>query len=271
MSLKGKTVIITGASRGIGRAIALRCARDGASVVIAAKSVSEGKLPGTIHSVAKEVEAHGGRSLAVATDVRDESQVAKLVEVAYQEFGRIDCLVNNAGAINVTPLSATQPKKIDLMLGINLRAALLCTHFCIPKLKEVGGGHILNLSPPLSLDPRWLKDHVVYTISKYGMSLATLGLAEELRDDHIAVNSLWPRMIIASAAIDWLLGEEGRKKSREPSIVADAAHAILTSETSITGNLFIDEDVLRARGVKDFSQYCSDPKVEPMLDLFVSD
>ncbi len=270
MSLKGKTIIITGASRGIGRAIALRCAKDGANIVLASKTTEEtGKLKGTIFSVAEEVDDLGGKALPIQTDVRVEDQVQAMVEEAYESFGRIDALINNAGAINITPLEHTPPKRIDLMMGINVRGVLMCSHFCIPKLKEAGGGHIINLSPPISLNPRWFANHTPYTITKYGMSLASIGLAEELRDYKIAVNSLWPRTIIATAAIDMLMGEEGRKASRTPEIMADAAYELLTSPTTVTGNCFLDEPFLRERGYTDFKKYANDPNVEPMLDLYV--
>lgn len=269
MTLKDKTIIITGASRGIGRAIAIRLAKDGANLVLAAKSVAEGKLPGTIHSVAKEVEAAGGKALAHQVDVRFPEQVAAMVKKAKETFGRIDALVNNAGAINLTPLAGTPPKRMDLMLAINLRAVLLCSHYCIPHLKEAGGGHILNLSPPISLDPRWYGRHVVYTISKYGMSMATIGLAEELKEHKIAVNSLWPKTIIATAAINRLMGEEGMKRSRTPEIMADAAYEVLTSGEFLTGQMLIDETFLSERGYTDFKKYASDPTTEPLPDLFV--
>lgn len=272
MSLKGKTILITGSSRGIGREIALRCAKEGAHLVLAAKSVEEGKLPGTIYSVAQEVEDRGGKALAVQVDVRLEESVQNMVERTLHTFGRLDALVNNAGAIALTPLEATPPKRMDLMLDINLRAVLLCSHFCIPALKQAGGGHILNLSPPLSLNLEWYARHVVYTISKFGMSMATLGLAEELRDYKIAVNSLWPRTLIATAAVNWLMGEEGMKNSRTPAIMADAAYEILTSDPSkFTGRMLIDEKLLRERGHQDFEPYRNDPQIEPQLDLFVEE
>lgn len=271
MNLKNKTIIITGASRGIGREIALRCARDGAELVLAAKSVEEGKLPGTIYSVAEEVRAAGGKALAVPLDVRDENQVEAMVKRTVEEFGKVNALINNAGAINLTPLETTPPKRMDLMLDVNMRAVLLCSHFCIPRLKEAGGGHILNLSPPISLDPKWFGNHVAYTISKFGMSMATIGLAEELRDSKIAVNSLWPRTLIATAAVNWLMGEAGMSQSRTPAIMADAAYEILTSDASVTGNHFIDERFLKTRGYTDFKKYQSTPDGEPALDLYVEE
>lgn len=271
MSLKGKTILITGASRGIGRAIALRCARDGANLVLAAKSVVEGKLPGTIHSVAKEVEEAGGQALAIQVDVRDEKQVESMVIKAADKFGQINALINNAGAINLTPLEITPPKRMDLMLDINVRAVLLCSHFCIPRLKEAGGGHIINLSPPVALKEKWFGQHTTYTISKFGMSMATFGLAGELSDYKIAVNSLWPRTMIATAAVNWLMGEEGMKQSRTPEIMADAAYEILTSDSNVTGNMFVDEKLLRDRGYTEFDKYANDPDTEPLLDLYVEE
>jgi citronellol/citronellal dehydrogenase len=271
MSLKNKTIIITGASRGIGRSIALKCAQDGANLVLAAKSVEEGKLPGTIFSVAEEVKKAGGQALPIQVDVRDPDMVEGMVGKTVDEFGQINALINNAGAINLTPLETTPPKRMDLMLDINMRAVLLCSHYCIPKLKEAGGGHIINLSPPLSLDPKWYGNHVTYTISKYGMSMATVGLSQELKDYKIAVNSLWPKTLIATAAINWLMGEEGMKQSRTPEIMADACYEILISDSELTGNLFIDEALLKERGVVDFKKYQSDPNTEPSLDLFVEE
>lgn len=269
MSLQGKTIIITGASRGIGRAMALKFAAEGANLVLAAKSVEEGKLPGTIHSVAEEVKAAGGRALPIQVDVREPEMVEHMVKKAADEFGQIHALINNAGAINLTPLETTPPKRMDLMLDINMRAVLMCSHYCIPYLKEAGGGHILNLSPPLSLDPKWYGNHTVYTISKYGMSMATIGLAGELKEHRIAVNALWPRTLIATAAVNWLMGEDGMKKSRTPEIMADAAYEIIKSDPEFTGNTFIDETLLMERGYTDFDKYAHDPKSELMVDLFV--
>lgn len=270
-NLKGKTIIITGASRGIGREIALTCARDGANIVVAAKSASEGRLPGTIFSVAEEVEKAGGRALPVMCDVRDENSVAKMIEDAVAKFQRIDALINNAGAIQLTPLADTPPKRMDLMLDINVRGVLLCSHYAIPHLKKQGG-HIINLSPPLSLDPKWYGQHVVYTISKFGMSMATLGLAEELREASVAVNSLWPRTLVATAAVNMLMGETGMELSRTPKVMADAAYEILiTNPKEMTGRMLLDETLLRERGVTDFAQYNNTPGSEPALDLYVEE
>jgi len=270
MKLKGKTIIITGSSRGIGREMALRFAKDGANLVITAKSVTEGKLPGTIYSVAEEVEAAGGKALPIPIDLRMDETVSAMVEKTMETFGRIDALVNNAGAISLTPLEATPMKKADLMLSLNVRGVLCCSHYCIPHLKAAGAGHILNLSPPILLDPKWFKAHVVYTISKFGMTMATLGLAEELREAKIAVNSLWPRTLVASAATKMLFGEDGMSNMRTPEIMADAAYEILTSDpTTLTGQSFLDEPFLRSRGYKDFDKYRVDPNEEPALDLYV--
>ncbi|MFO1519101.1 MAG: NAD(P)-dependent oxidoreductase [bacterium] len=270
MSLKGKVIVITGSSRGIGREMALRFAKDGAKLVIAAKSTEEGKLPGTIYSVAEEVKAAGGEALPIPMDLRSDETVVEMVEKTVKTFGKIDALINNAGAISLTPLEATPMKKVDLMMSLNLRAVLACSHYCIPYLKQAGGGHILNLSPPLSLDPKWLNNHTPYTISKYGMSFATLGLSLELKDYKIAVNSLWPRTLIASAATKMLLGEAGMSNCRTSEIMADAAYEILKSDPSqLTGQLLLDEPFLKTRGYKDFDKYKVDPKGEIGLDLYV--
>jgi len=271
MAFTNKTIIITGSSRGIGREIALKLAKDGANIVISGKSTQEGKLPGTIFSVAEEVEKAGGKALAVPCDVREDAQVENLIQKTVDRFGRIDALVNNAGAIQLTQLSVTPPKRLDLMLGINVRAVLVCSHFAIPHLKKQGG-HILNLSPPISLDPKWFTNHTPYTISKYGMSMATLGLAEELRDDGIAVNSLWPRTLIATAAVNMLMGEDGLAQSRTPAIMADAAYEILKSDPKkLSGRCLLDEPFLKECGYKDFDQYKNTADGELMLDLYVEE
>jgi citronellol/citronellal dehydrogenase len=270
MSLKGKVIIITGASRGIGRAMALRFAKHGAKLVIAAKSVEEGKWPGTIYSVAKEVEQAGGEALPIPIDLRQDDTVVQMVEATVKQWGRIDGLVNNAGAIYLTPLEQTPMKRADLMLNLNLRAVLCCSHHCIPHLKAAGGGHILNLSPPISLDPKWFKNHTVYTITKYGMSMATMGMAEELREVRVAVNSLWPRTVIATAATEWMMGKEGMSTCRTPEIMADAAYEIFkTDPAELTGRCLIDESFLAERGYKDLEKYKVDPQGELGLDLFV--
>lgn len=275
MSLAGKTLFITGASRGIGLAIAKRAARDGANVAIAAKSADpHPKLPGTIYTAAAEVEAAGGRALPMQVDVREERSVAEAVEQCVARFGGLDILVNNASAISLTGVLATPMKRFDLMFDVNVRGAFLCSQACIPHLKEAAKAgrpaHILNLSPPLSLQPRWFAPHTAYTISKYGMSMCVLGLAEELRPDGVGVNALWPRTIIATAALN-VIPFADPSRGRKPEIVADAAHAILTRDPrECTGNFFIDEEVLRKAGVTDLDQYAMTPGAENFIpDLFV--
>lgn len=269
--LRGKTVFITGASRGIGREIALRCARDGANVVITGKTAeAHPKLPGTIHSVAAEVEQAGGHALAIQLDVRDEQAIIAAVEQAAQHFGGIDVLVNNASAISLTNTLNTPAKKLDLMWSVNMRATFLASQACIPHLKQSANPHILTLSPPLNMDARGFAPHVAYSISKYGMSLCALGMAREFADDGIAVNCLWPRTTIATAAIEFNFPETILRASRKPSIVADAAHCIIMRDSRArTGNFFVDEDVLREAGVEDFGQYAVVPGVALHGDLFL--
>ncbi|MES2818390.1 MAG: NAD(P)-dependent oxidoreductase [Pseudomonadota bacterium] len=273
MSLSGKTLFITGASRGIGREIALRAARDGANLVIAAKSAdTHAKLPGTIHSVAAEVEAAGGRALALQLDVRDEQAVQLAMARAAEHFGGIDVLVNNAGAIKLMGVEHLPPKRFDLMFQINTRAVMVCSQAALPYLKKSVGGHILNLSPPLSLNSKWFAQHGPYTVTKYGMSMLTLGMSEEFRKYGISVNALWPKTMIATAAIEFELGSrEAFKRARIPAIMADAAHAILSStERSISGRLLIDEEILREQGQSAFEHYRFDPDGGALIgDLFV--
>ena len=270
-TLGGKTLFITGASRGIGREIALRAARDGANVVIAAKTATpHPKLQGTVHTVAAEVEAAGGRALPVVLDVRDESAIAAAVESAAMAFGGIDILVNNASAIGLTPTLLTAARRFDLMMGVNVRATFLCSQACVARLRQAANPHILNLAPPLSMKAKWFESHVAYTISKYGMSLCTLGMAEEFRKDGIAVNSLWPATTIATAAVEFNFPPEILAASRHPATMADAAHAILTRPgRETTGNFFLDEDVLRSAGTTDFDRYALTPGVPLFKDLFV--
>ncbi len=270
-TLANKTLFITGGSRGIGRAIALRAARDGANVAIAAKTAEpHPKLAGTIHSVAKEIEAAGGKALAIQLDVRDDAAIAAAVEQAARTFGGIDVLVNNASAISLTPTLATPAKRFDLMMGVNVRGTFLCSQACIPWLRKAKNPHILTLSPPLNMQPRWFAGHVAYTMSKYGMSMCTLGMSAELKADGIAVNSLWPRTTIATAAVEVHFPEEIFKASRTAEIMADAAHVILTSDARThTGQFYIDEDVLRHAGVRDFAPYAVTPGTALMQDLFV--
>ncbi len=271
-NLHGKTLFITGASRGIGKAIALRAARDGANVVIAAKTAeAHPKLPGTIFTAAEEIETAGGKALPLLVDVRDEGQIAKAVEETVARFGGIDILVNNASAISLTGTLQTPMKRFDLMHQINTRGTFASSQACLPWLMKAKNPHILNLSPPLSLQPRWFAPHVAYTMAKYGMSLCVLGMAEEFRDEGVAVNALWPRTLIGTAAVQNLLGGDDMiRGSRTPEIVADAAHAILIRDSrTTTGNFFVDEDVLRGEGVTDFSKYAVDPSSELFPDLFL--
>jgi citronellol/citronellal dehydrogenase len=270
--LSGKTLFITGASRGIGLAIALRAARDGANVAMAAKTTDvHPKLPGTIHTAAAEIEAAGGRALACAVDVRDERQIEDAVARTADRFGGIDILVNNASAISLTGTRDTPMKRFDLMHQVNVRGTFACTRACIPFLEKAANPHVLMLSPPLSLDARWYARHLAYTMSKMGMSLCVLGLAEELRAAGIAVNALWPRTIIATSAIRNLLGgEDAIRGSRTPEIVADAAHAIFVrGSREATGQFFIDDEVLAAAGVTDLERYAVAPGAGLLPDLFV--
>jgi citronellol/citronellal dehydrogenase len=271
-SLGGKTLFITGASRGIGKAIALRAARDGARVVIAAKTdVPHPKLPGTIHTAAAEVEAAGGRALARRVDIRSEEEVAAAVEEAVRVFGGIDILVNNASAISLTGTADTPMKRFDLMHDVNARGTFLVSKLCIPHLRRSENPHILNIAPPLGLEGRWFAPHLAYSLAKFGMSLCVLGMAEELRADGIAVNALWPRTVIATAAVRNLLGgEEAIRGSRKPEIMADAAHAVLTRRSrDFTGRFLIDEDVLREAGVTDLAPYAVEPGAKLISDFFV--
>ncbi len=272
MSLQGKTLFITGASRGIGLAIGLRAARDGANVVIAAKTAEAHKhLPGTIYSAATEIEAAGGQALPLTVDVRDEASVMAAVEAAVARFGGIDICVNNASAIQLTGTLATDMKRYDLMHQVNARGTFLVSKACIPHLKQAANPHILALSPPLDLSPHWFGPHVAYTMAKYSMSLAMLGMAEEFREDGIACNGLWPRTGIATAAIEFALtGKDGLAHCRTPEIMADAAHAIFTSPSrELTGRFLIDDSFLYERGVRDFEKYSVDPGKTLMPDFFV--
>ena len=270
-SLSGKTLFITGASRGIGLAIGLRAARDGANVVVAAKSnVPNPKLPGTIHTAAAEIERAGGKALAVPCDIREEAQVRAAVQAAAERFGGIDVLVNNASAIHLSGTLETPMKRYDLMHQVNARGTFLCTQACLPWLLRAPNPHVLMLSPPLSMQPRWFAPHVAYTMAKYGMSLCVLGMSEELRDRGVAVNALWPRTVIATAALNLLGGGETARHGRTAAVVADAAHAILTRPArSCTGNFFVDEEVLRGEGVTDFARYAVEPGQELLPDFFV--
>jgi len=274
-SLTGKTVFITGASRGIGKAIALRAARDGANVVVAAKTVEpHPKLPGTIFTAAAEIEQAGGHALAVSMDVRDEGQVEAAVAQAVARFGGLDILVNNASAIALTGTLETPMKRFDLMHQVNARGTYLCSQKAIPHLKAAANPHILNLAPPLAstLQARWFAPHVGYTMAKYGMSLCVLGMAEEFRRDGIAVNALWPRTAIDTEAIRLIAGQEARHLSRSPDIMADAAHFIVTRPSrDYSGRFLVDEEVLREAGIDDLSRYNPPgvPDERLMRDFFV--
>jgi citronellol/citronellal dehydrogenase len=275
MSLKGKTLFITGASRGIGLAIALRAARDGANVAIAAKTEQpHPKLPGTIHTAAAEIEAAGGKALPLAVDIRDENRVAEAAKQCAEHFGGIDILVNNASAISLTGTLATPMKRFDLMFGVNVRGTFVCSQACLPYLKQSAQAgrnpHILMLSPPLNMKAKWFAPHVAYTMSKYGMSMCVLGMAEEFKSDGIAVNALWPRTVIATAALN-VIEQADPQLGRTPEIMADAAYAILTRDArQCTGNFFIDDEVLRETGVTDFSKYAVTPGNTHFLpDFFV--
>lgn len=271
-TLQGKTLFITGASRGIGKAIALRAARDGANVIVAAKTAEpHPKLVGTIFSAAEEIEALGGQALAVVTDVRFEESVQAAVAAGVDRFGGIDILVNNASAISLTPTPMTSMKRYDLMHGVNVRGTYLCSKTCLPFLSQAENGHILNLSPPLNMETRWFENHVAYTMSKYGMSMCVLGMAGEFKGMGVGVNALWPRTTIATAAISNIIGgNEMMRRSRKPSIMADAAHWVLTQDAkSTTGNFFVDDEVMAEAGVTDLSDYAVEPGMELMPDFFI--
>ncbi len=272
--LKNKTIIITGASRGIGKAMAIRFAKEGANIVAASKSLKgHPKLPGSLEETVKEVQKAGGKAVAVQLDVRHAEQVENMVKAALQTFGGIDVLINNAGAISLTPIEKTSLKLYDRMHFVNDRAVFLCSQAVIPHLKKSGHAHILTLSPPINLKPKWLKDYSPYTASKYSMSLLTLGMAGELRDAGIAVNSLWPKTTIATAAIEFAVGDKNMLNlCRNTDIMADAAYEIIsTPELGLTGKLLIDEDILRDRGVDDFDKYANNPQFKERLypDLFI--
>lgn len=270
-TLMHKTIFITGSSRGIGREIALKCAKDGAHVVITGKSEKENSvLPGTIYSVAQEVEQAGGTALAIPLDVRDEHQIENAISKTVEKFGGIDILVNNASAISLTNTLDTTLKKFDLMISVNARATFACSRACIPYLKKSHNPHILNLSPPLHMESKWFKNHLAYTYSKYGMSLCTLGMSAEFKNDGIAINSLWPKTTIATAAIKVHFPPELYAASRNPLIVANAAYWILTQNSKkFTGQFFTDEEVLTKAGEIDFNKYNTTVGVPAMKDLFL--
>jgi len=275
-NLEGKTLFITGGSRGIGLAIAVRAAQDGANIAIAAKTVDpHPKLPGTIHSAAAAIEQAGGNALAIACDIRDEVAVRAAVAATVARFGGIDILVNNASAISLTGTAATTLKRFDLMFGVNVRGTFLCAQACLPHLQASAAAgrnpHILTLAPPLNMDAKWFRDHAAYTMAKYGMSMCVLGMAEEFRNDGIGVNALWPRTVIATAALAMIPGAgEQLDRTRQPSIMADAAHAVLTRDArTTTGNFFLDDEVLQQDGVTDFSRYAVKPGTPLLPDLFL--
>lgn len=272
MSLAGKTVFITGGSRGIGLAIACRAARDGANVTIAAKTAEpHPKLPGTIHTAAREIEAAGGKALPLVCDIRDEAQVEAAVAATVEAFGGIDILVNNASAISLTPTLKTDMKRFDLMHQINLRGTFLVSKTCLPHLLAADNPHVLNLAPPLNFEAKWFAPHVAYSMAKYGMSLCVLGMAEEYRGQGVAFNALWPRTAIATAAIRNVIGgDELVRRSRKPEIMADAAHVILTRPArEFTGHFCVDDEVLESVGITDLTSYAVDLDAELAPDFFV--
>ncbi len=269
-NLRGKILFITGASRGIGLAIALRAAQDGANIVVAAKTaVPLGKLPGTVYTAAAAIEAAGGCALPLVVDIRFEDQVSDAVEKAVERFGGIDVLVNNASAISLTGTPETTMKRFDLMMDVNLRGTYMCSKICLPHLAKAANPHILTLSPPLNMAAKWFAPHVAYTIAKYGMSLCVLGMAEEFRTMGIGVNALWPRTMIATAALQMIPGAEA-VRGRTPEIVAEAAaHILMSDSRTTTGNFFTDEEVLTRAGITDFSAYAVSPGQPLVADFFL--
>jgi len=270
--LKGKTLFVTGASRGIGKAIALRAARDGANVIIAAKTTHEHpKLPGTIHTAAQEIVDAGGKALPCKVDVRCEDQIQSAVDQGVETFGGIDILVNNASAISLTGTLETTPKYYDRMFDVNARGSYMCAQVCLPHLLQADNPHILNIAPPLNMDARWFRDFAAYTLAKYAMSVWVLGMSAEFADRGVAVNALWPRTTVATAAVRNLLGgEQMIKASRKPAVMGDAAHAILVRDSrSCTGNFFIDDEVLETEGVTDLSHYSVAPGTPLQADFFL--
>jgi citronellol/citronellal dehydrogenase len=270
--LKDKTIFITGASRGIGKAIGLRAAADGANIVVIGKTDQpHPKLPGTVPSAVEDMKSAGGNALGCIADIRDEEQIAAAVASAVETFGGIDILVNNASAIFLAGTADTPAKRFDLMHGVNARGTFLTTQHCLPHLLKAENAHVLNISPPLNMNPNWFSNHVAYTMAKYGMSMCVLGMAEEFKRKKIAVNALWPRTAIATAAIANILGgEDMMKMCRKPEIMADAAHAIFNRDSATTtGNFFIDDEVLQEDGVTDMEQYAVTPGADLMPDFFL--
>ncbi len=270
--MKNKTVFITGGSRGIGKAIALRLAKEGANIIIAAKTAEpHPKLEGTIYTSATAIEKAGGQALPIVVDVRSEELVVQAIEKAVEKFGGIDVLINNASAISLTQIEETTMKRYDLMQSVNVRGTFMVSKYCIPHLRKATNPHILTLSPPLNLDPMWFGNHLAYTMSKYGMSMTVLGQSNQLKKDGIASNALWPKTAIATAAVKYALGGEDMiQASRTPEIMADAAYAILNRDSkSCTGNFFIDEDVLREEGIINFEHYAVNKERDLFPDLFL--
>jgi citronellol/citronellal dehydrogenase len=274
MPFQNKTVLITGGSRGIGKAIALRLAKEGANIAIAAKTTEpHPKLDGTIFTAAEEIEKLGVKALPLQCDIRNEEQIENAVNKTVETFGGIDILINNASAISLTPTEQTEPKRFDLMMDIEIRGTFFMCRSCIPHLKKATNAHILNLSPPINLNPKWLAQHLAYTIAKYGMSMIVSGLAEELKEHKIGANALWPKTTIATAAVQNLLGGDFlMQMSRTPEIVAEAAYHILRRPSiECTGNFFIDEDVLKQEGINDFEKYAVNPQQKLMKDIFLDE
>lgn len=272
INLKDKTLFITGASRGIGKAIAMRAAQDGAKIAVVAKTAKPNpKLPGTVYSAVEDINNTGGKGLACIADIRFEEQVQTAVDATIKEFGGIDILVNDASAISLTQTLDTDMKRFDLMFSVNVRGTFLCSKLCLPYLKKSENPHILNLSPPLNMDPKWFTHHVAYTMSKYGMSMCVLGMAEEFKKEGIAVNALWPRTAIATAAVKNLLGGDATiRHSRKPEIVADAAYLILTKPSKeCTGNFFIDDEILIEHGITNLEKYSVVPGSKLIPDFFL--
>lgn len=270
--LKNKTIFITGATRGIGKAIALKAAKDGANIVVTGKTENpHPKLPGTIFETAREIEALGGKALPIAMDVRDDTQIEAAIQKTKNYFGGIDILINNASAISLTPVEYTPLKKYDLMMNVNIRGTYALSQACLPFLKKATNPHILTLSPPLSLDPKWFAHHTAYTISKFGMSMCVLGMAEEFKKYKIAVNALWPQTIIGTAALQLLGDAAPLDGARIPEIVADAAYFILTAKNPQTGQFFNDEKILKSNGINDFTPYAINPNHPLITDLFLDD
>ena len=269
-NFKNKTIFITGATRGIGKAIALKFAEEGANIVIAAKTVKpHPKLPGTIFDAAEEIESAGGKALPIRTDIRDENQINDAVQQTIDKFGSIDALVNNASAISLTGTLETPMKKFDLMFGVNVRGTYAVSQACLPYLLKSNNPHILNIASPINLNPKWFQEYTAYTIAKYGMSMCVIGMSEEFKNDGLAVNALWPKTIIDTAALRLVPGVDS-EASRDASIMADAAYSILSKDSkTCSGNFFLDEEVLVSDGVTDFSNYMVNPNKTPIPDLFL--